>query len=226
MSKFTSNKKIIDSDMLISECPSGFEWAKSFNQETAYVKGETKYLIVGTLTPPDGRGEMQRKQSDITFSGYFYCSRKNDMYMFLDRAFKNRTTKLTDLKQALRTNWDPFIKDKIIEELKNRKVAFLDVVDQAYVLPATAKHCSSDNTINSYKPDYEAFKKIDFSGLTIIPNSKNAEKVLRHILKKIGKDNMIVHDVIPQMMLGYKRFKGEHKDKLIQEWIDALNLNP
>lgn len=223
MSKFTAKKRLnntINPDFI---CPLGYQRVKSFNYETTYSKETTKFLIVGTLTPPDGRGQIK----DGKFPGYFYCSENNDMYMFLDESFKERKTKFVDLKRKFRENdWNKKDNDAIKTELKAKGVAFLDVVDEAYTLPNNA----SDDAIHSYKCDYEAFGDVNFkdSNLTVIANSKNAKIALEHIIDEINDisddekqeyKNKII--LVPQSLRGYLEYHT--KDDLKAKWKEVLS---
>ena len=200
MSKFTAKKRLTNVS-IPSKAPNGYEWAKSFNSETT-LDDDTKYLIVGTLTPPDGRGDCISN----VFPGYFYCSEKNDMYMFLDKAFPNRTIKLVELKERFRnSNWDQRIKEDIKKELKARHIAFLDVVNEAYV----KRNSSKDGDIDIYVLDKKAFANLPTS-IKIVPNSTNAKVALEYILNTTGIK------MIPQSIRGNWDFVD--KKHLIDDW--------
>ena len=201
MSKFTAKKRLNNTCNPSFRKPKGCEWVKSFNYETT-LNEKTEYLIVGTLTPPDGRGECVNG----VFPGYYYCSDSNDMYLFLDASFPDRKVKLVDLKEEFRNSgWDNGIKEKIKEELKARHIAFLDVVDEAYVKIGRSR----DDDIDSYILDKEAFKNLP-SNLKIVANSKNAKTALEHIL---GIEDI---EMIPQSIRG--NWSYENKEGLIKTW--------
>ena len=205
MSKFTAKKRL-NNKYIPSIVSIGYEWAKSFNDETTLDK-DTEYLIVGTLTPPDGRGKPNNK----VFPGYFYCSEKNDMYMFLDKAFPNRKNKLVDLKNRFReSGWNVEIKEEIKEELKVRHVAFLDVIKEAHV----KENSSKDNDIDTYILDKESFDNLP-DDIKIVANSTNAKVALEYIL---NKQNI---EMIPQSIRG--NWNYDSKENLIETWKRFLN---
>ena len=174
----------------------------SFNEDSTLNK-DTKYLIVGTLTPPKGRGENNK--------GYFYCSPSNKMYSYVGLG-------LEDVKNEFNKNWDSKLKEKITNTLRNNHIAFLDVVEKAYA----KKDSSRDDDIIVYKLDTEKFKDIlKCSNLKIAANSINAYEMLLVILEEIR----VKHDVeiIPQQVRGYKnskrlKFECNSKEDLKREW--------
>ena len=200
MSKFTAKKRLNNTCLTKQE---GYERVKSFNKETT-LNENTEFLIVGTLTPPDGRGECVNG----VFLGYFYCSdsKNNDMYLFLDESFPDREIKLVDLKDKFRkSGWDKNVKEEIKEELKARHIAFLDVVDEAYAKIGSSK----DDDIDSYLLDKKSFKYLP-SNLKVVANSNNAKIALEHILGIKGIK------MIPQSMRGNWSYKN--KEGLIRAW--------
>ena len=216
MSKFTAHKRLNNTCNPSFIKPVNCEWAKSFNDEST-LDENTKYLIIGTLTPPQGRG----KCNNSSFLGYFYCSDKNDMFEFIDKAFPNRSIKLVELKRQFKdNNWDPLYKEEIKKELKERKIAFLDVVKEAYVKVGSSK----DDDIDSYRCDYEAFQNIK-DDIKIVANSANALVALKHILYK-NNDSSLVNKfnptLIPQRVLGYWN-TYQTKDSLAKAWFVFLN---
>lgn len=201
MSKFTAKKRLGNTCNPSFTKPNGCEWAKSFNNETKFYS-DTKYLIVGTLTPPDGRGDCVNG----TFPGFFYCSQKNDMYSFLDEAFPKQKKKFVQLKKEFKENgWDKNVKEEIKLELKERRIAFLDVIDEAYVKIGS----SQDNDIDSYILDKKSFENLP-KDLVIVANSNNAKIALEHIL---GINNI---KMIPQSLRGHREYKD--RDALIEAW--------
>ena len=201
MSKFTAKKRLNNTCNPSFIKPEGCEWVKSFNKETT-LNEETEYLIVGTLTPPDGRGECVNG----VFPGYFYCSVSNDMYSFLDASFPDREVKLVDLKEEFRNSgWDNSVKEEIKEELKARHIAFLDVVDKAYAKIGSSRY----DDIDSYLLDKKSFKDLP-SNLKVVANSNNAKIALEHIL---GIEDI---EMIPQSLRGNWSYKN--KEGLIKAW--------
>lgn len=202
MSKFKAEKRIKTPEE-IESMPLEFKCSKdkSFNYDTTYEKGKTKFLIVGTYTPKDGR--------DV---GYFYCSKDNPQYELIDLGFD-------DGKSLAK-------KKGFVNQIKNilisRGIALLDVVKTAISRDDSA----SDEDILFYSLDYDAFQKIDFSGVKIVANSGNAEFRLRQILIKIGNQEIAERiNLIPQRPRG-RRKKGEsplNKRILKQQWLNFFN---
>ena len=200
MSKFKANIRIktpeeIESMTLSFEkCSKG----KSFNDATTYEKGKTKYIIVGTYTPKEGRD-----------AGYFYCSKSNSQYELIDYGFHDGE-KLLDKKGSV---------NQIKNTLKERKIAFLDVVKTAI----SRDDSSSDDDIVFYSLDYEAFRTVDFSGVKIAANSKNAEFRLTQILMKNGDEEIIRRiKLIPQNIRGNWKV-AKDKKTLMSMWSEFFN---
>ena len=100
--------------------------------------------------------------------------------------------------------------NKIKEELNKNNIALLDVIDNA-VSPINS---ASDDMIECFNLDYNTFKQIkQFSDLTFVCNSRNAEYALKLIKKIVGLSNNI--DYAPQIW----RTKRSKKQ---QRWNDVL----
>ena len=208
MSRFTADERI-------NNYPNHSEnatYAKSFNNESTISKN-TKFLIVGTLTSVGGRGSNN--------NGYFYCAKENKMYEFIDKALG---TKLCEEKMKFIEDWNQKFKENIKSELKSKKIAFLDVVDKAYI----KKGSSSDDDIECYTLATNHFEKIiNIDNLKIVANSLNAYRVLLKIFEKIGIKNKNV-EIIPQQLRGYSKPNGSGKtynciNQLEDEWKRFLN---
>lgn len=147
MSKFLAKKRLENN--ALKNCPKGYKIGESFNKETTYDKDNTKLIIVGTFTPFKGQ-EV----------GYFYTSVRNNIYRYIDLSF-NDGYSLVQLKSDLINN--PKDKEKILDEIKivlrERKIAFLDVVKEAIY----SLNNSRDDSILEYVLDRETFKEIDLS---------------------------------------------------------------
>ena len=183
------------------------EYIKSFNNNTT-LDADTKYLIVGTLTPPDGRNPQNHNY------GYFYCSDINKMYEFIDNALG---TNLVELKNKYRDGWGKEAKEDIKRVLINKKIAFLDVVQEGYII----KDSSKDEDIECYQVDLDEFAKIKkYNDVKIVANSKNAKIVLKRLLKQLGIKKEI--KLIPQQLRGnWERYPC--MEKLQEAWKDWLN---
>lgn len=146
-----------------------------------------KLLIVGTLTPPQGRG-------------YHYTSNRNKMYKYLDcglgteclESLKNRlqeyqianeTKNTSSYRKGMHRDDEAL---KIIKEiestLEDKDVLLLDVVDKALREDADS---SSDENIIKCTLDYESFEKINGAEYVIV-NSKNAYECFCKIMNKVG----------------------------------------
>ena len=197
MSKFLSKKRRVKS-LDGFKVPKGYSRDKSFNPNSTY-DDETRILIVGTYTPFLGRK-----------AGYFYCSEKNKLFSIIDCCLKPIDgLSLVDAKNDLLKN--PMCKAKICkikEILRKRKIAFLDVIEEAI----SPDNDPSDDAILKYVLDNESFKEIKFNkNLHIIANSKNALEALKLIDKDINAF------LIPQSVRGRGNPFRTQK-ALIAEW--------
>lgn len=173
----------------------------SMNAENC-VTNDTKLIIVGTITPPNGQN-----------NGYFYTAPRNKLYGYLDEALG---TKLKSKKIALygASNKD---KQKIIEEIKQEliahKVAFLDVIKKAIRKNGKEDSCY-DNDIECYCLDCESFQNIPVKTYFIC-NSLMAHECFEKLCPEIyQKENTSESrsTYLPQ------RGKGSSKEK----WLDKI----
>lgn len=196
MSKFTAKKRLLSKKLVTAYDSLEYEYCKSFNELSMEMdlirNNEIRYLIVGTLTPPEGRK-----------NGYFYTASKNKMFRYIDLSF-NDGLYLEQQKN------NP-------EEIKNilckRQVAFFDVVNEAIVL----KGSSRDDDILSYTLDYDRFKEILSKNqkIKIAVNSKNAEAGFKQICNELKIH--IKYELIPQNIRGnFRIYKSELS--LIKKW--------
>ena len=128
---------------------------KSFNSDYHLVREDTKVIIVGTITSPQGRGINK---------DFYYMSPYNPMYRIIDAYFNaiGKSSNLVKNKKAGNISL-------IIEELKEKKIAFLDVIESC----SNPKNSSLDDDLEDIKLDYEAFKGIN-ENIVLLANSKNA----------------------------------------------------
>lgn len=179
-----------------SNIPQNYEYCKSFNEDHA-IDENTKVIIVGTLTPHDGRQ-----------NGYFYSARKNPTYGILDDYFGQN--KFLELKSKLISNpQDKNVIKKIKKELQNKHIAFLDVVKEA-ISPILSP---ADDDIDSLILDYGSFRNIN-TNIVFICNSLAAEYALCKIQKKNNTTNTILY--APQIA----RIKKEDKQS---RWKNVLD---
>lgn len=159
-------KLLTDESILSMEIPKGYELASNFNSETC-VNKDTKIIIVGTITQPDG-----------VKNGYFYTAPYNKIYGYIDAALN---THLKEKKEKLMSGAEN--KEAIIQEIKNElithNIAFLDIMK--HVIRKVGS--SADNDIKYYSLDKEAFVNIP-SDATIICNSRLAEEGFKDISEK------------------------------------------
>lgn len=184
--------------------------AISFNKEMieSLSSYAPEYLIVGTLTPPDGRLISGQK-------GFFYCSEKNGQFALIDKAY-NDGLSLAQAKDVFRQNPNEKNRDEIKTILKSRNLAFLDVVDEAWIIA----NSSQDSKIIRYKADNESFLRMNYSNLKlIIANSLNAFDVLKEIattcpsLKIFFDRGKVI--VLPQQIRGYSKKNLQRGEKPI-----------
>ena len=110
---FLANKRLNNKTLENIEFYDKYSKTYSFNRQTTFKNGQTKYLIVGTITPKKGRD-----------NGYFYCSNKNKQYDLIDAAF-NDAKSLADTKNELiKTPKSGAKINKIKEILVQRKMDY------------------------------------------------------------------------------------------------------
>lgn len=124
---------------------------------------DTEIIIVGTITPTEGMR-----------NGYFYTSPRNRIYGYIDAArgtgLLEKKRKLTDIGLS-RLQKEQII-ESIKDELKEQKIAFLDVMKSAIRL----KGSCSDRDIKCYTLDYSAFSNISKHVKKVICHSRLAEE--------------------------------------------------
>ena len=160
----------------------------SFNKDYHLVVSSTKVIIVGTITSPQGRGSNK---------DFYYMSPYNPMYRIIDTYFGSSS----------------FVNNKkvgnissIIDELKEKGIAFLDVVESCF----NPKNSSLDDELIDIKLDYEAFKDID-ENIVMLANSKNAFGALL----KIAEHNHLKNKI--KYVYGFRFYKQEDWNKAFQE---------
>ena len=167
---------------------------QSFNKDYFLVNANTKVIIVGTITPPKGR---------LVNGGFYYMSEQNRMYDILDAYYKavNKSSSFKLNKKAVNIK-------ALIEELKDKGIAFIDVIDSCN----NPKESYKDDDLEDIKLDYEAFKDID-ENIVLIANSKNAYEGLLKIMEHNHLKNKALH------IHGFMFYKQE-------EWNKAfININ-
>ena len=167
---------------------------KSFNSDYHLVKEDTRVIIVGTITSPQGRGPNK---------GFYYMSPYNPMYRIIDAYFH-----LIDKPSS-------FVKNKksgniplIIEELKEKKIAFLDVIESC----SNPKNSSLDDDLEDIKLDYEAFKDIN-KNIVLLANSKNAYSALL----KIAEHNHLKNEI--KYVYGFRFYKQDDWNKAFKDTL-------
>ena len=167
---------------------------KSFNNDYHLVNKDTKVIIVGTITSPQGRG---------TNKDFYYMSPYNPMYRILDAYFNsiNKPSSFVRNKKAGNIT-------AIIEELKEKKIAFIDVVKTC----SNPKNSSLDDDLEDIQLDYEAFKIIN-ENVVMLANSKNAYNALL----KIREHNHLQNEI--KYVYGFRFYKQD-------DWNEAFkNIN-
>ena len=156
--------------------PNYYELAQSFNENSNWKDDRVVYIIIGTLTPYDGRE-----------NGYFYASQGgNAQIRIIDKAIPNCGIKklYEDLQK------DPK-NDNIIESIKNKLselgIAFLDVIYKAY--SPNRPGMASDALIGDFLLDIKTFKKVFNSNrnFVYICNSKKAQEAFNYICSILGE---------------------------------------
>ena len=177
-------KKKLQATTLTKSIPSGFSYAESFNKLTVENKllDNAKFIVVGTLTPKAGRD-----------NGFFYCSSSalQRQFSLIDNCF-NDGYSLEEKRQAIIKNpKDTRTINDICDILKNRKIAFLDVIKEAIA----KDNDPSDDKIIDYVLDRNSFKELKNVNFNVvfIANSNNARIALKQILSDIEWLNPNIH---------------------------------
>ena len=168
--------------------------AKSFNHENC-IDSNTEIIIVGTITPPDG-----------VKNGYFYTAPHNKIYGYIDAA---RGTNLKELK-----NSSPIAVEKIKNELKKARIAFLDVMDEV-IRP----NSYLDENIVEFTLDIKTFEGIFNKYINIkkvICNSRLAESCYNKIINDLRGKGL----KLPQPIYCAQRGRGENARK--EYWVKNL----
>lgn len=148
-----------------------YEEVTSLNSQNCLMD-DTEIIIVGTITPTEGMR-----------NGYFYTSPRNRIYGYIDAA---RGTELVEKKRKLTDiRLSRLQKEQIISEVKNelkeQKIAFLDVMGSA--IRCKGSHADSD--IKCYTLDYSVFSTVPKNVKKVICNSRLAENCYNTIRTKI-----------------------------------------
>ena len=161
---------------------------KSFNSDYHLIREDTKVIIVGTITSPQGRG---------TNKDFYYMSPYNPMYRIIDAYFNSIGKPSNFIKNKKAGNIPA-----IIKELKEKHIAFLDVIESC----ANPKNSSLDDDLEDIKLDYESFKGIN-ENIVLLTNSKNAYNALL----KIAERNHLKNEMI--FVYGFRFYKQEDWNK-------------
>ena len=165
---------------------------KSFNSDYRLVREDTKVIIVGTITSPQGRGANKN---------FYYMSPYNPMYRIID-AYFNAIGKSSNFVKNKKAGNIP----QIIEELKEKKIAFLDVIESC----SNPKNSSLDDDLEDIKLDYEAFKGIN-ENVVVLANSKNAYNALL----KIAEHNRLKNEI--KYVYGFRFYKQNDWNEAFKE---------
>jgi len=196
-------------------------YAKSYNKKIKSKK--IKLLIVGTITPPSGRG-------------YFYTSPSNKMYKRIDLALENGTNLENDVNtlgclveeefdinsprnriKSIRNEDRKRIK-KIEKQLSENEIYFLDVFESVI----------RKNRINAQDDfwyvtlDNKNFKDLKYVENVLI-NSKEAYQRFKEIVNSCGdrqKYNNIL--CLPQLGRGFAKANRPNGKDMNEIWIDVI----
>ena len=160
----------------------------SFNKDYHLVTPNTKVIIVGTITSPQGRGVNK---------DFYYMSPYNPMYRIIDNYFKS-----SNLVKYKKEGDIP----AIIDELNNLGIAFIDVIESCN----NTKNSSLDDDLIDIKLDYESFKGVD-ENIVMLANSKNAYGALL----KIAEHNHLKNKI--KYVYGFRFYKQEDWNKAFQD---------
>ena len=167
---------------------------ESFNSDCHLVRDDTEVIIVGTITSPQGRGANK---------DFYYMSPYNPMYRIIDVYFKSvgKTSNFVEKKKRGDVS-------AIIEELKEKKIAFLDVVESC----SNPKNSSLDDDLEDIKLDYEAFTGIK-ENIVMLANSKNAYNALL----KIAERNHLKNEI--KYVYGFRFYKQEDWNNAFKKYL-------
>ena len=177
----------------------------SFNAQTTLSK-DTRYLIVGTLTPCQARNPKDYS------CGYFYCGKQNLMYEFIDGSFKDNLS-LVAAKEEFKKDWKS--NENIKDILNKRRIAFLDVIKEAIVVSDS----TLDNDIYPFILDIDSFRNAIpyLDNLKVVANSQNAKDALELIFEELNINKEI--ELIPQQY----RWSRYTKIELQKKWRNFFN---
>lgn len=168
-------REVTENEINNKKIPNGYEKVNSINVLDPKQNFNVKLLIVGTITPPDG-------------AGYYYTSKINRIYGYLDEA-SNKTT-LKAAKEQLRSSRTDEEKNDAITEIKKQLnsigVAFIDIAKTVI----RKNNSSSDDDIKHIVLDYDAFKGIENIN-NIICNSNDALECFNKITENKYKPIML-----------------------------------
>lgn len=147
-----------------------YEEVTSLNCQNCMTE-DTEIIIVGTITPTEGMK-----------NGYFYTASRNRIYGYIDAARgTSLVKKKTDLMQESLSEKRKQIISEVKNELKEQKIAFLDVMGSA--IRCKGSHADSD--IKCYTLDYLVFSTVPKNVKKVICNSRLAENCYNTIRTKI-----------------------------------------
>ena len=167
---------------------------RSFNSNYQLVDSNTKVIIVGTITSPQGRG---------TNKDFYYMSPYNPMYCIIDAYFSSVGKPSNFVSDKKTGNISA-----IIDELKEKRIAFLDVIESC----SNPKSSSFDDDLEDIKLDYESFKGID-EKIVMLANSKNAYGALL----KIAEHNHLKNKI--EYVYGFRFYKQEDWNNAFKKYL-------
>lgn len=175
-----------------------YECVDSFNSHNC-VTSETKLIIVGTITPSKGKE-----------NGYFYTAPRNLVYGYIDDALGTNLKKKKELLKIIEDKANVIF--QIVEELKENKIAFLDIMKKAI----RKKDSYKDTDILFYSLDIESFRNVP-ENVYFICNSKLAKEGLEEICKELNRNIVegINYHYRPQRL--YSTEQKENRLKWIEE---------
>lgn len=185
-----------------------------------FIYEEAETLILGTLTPKEGRDTKYKDgRYDFFYTSYKNEKLKNDLYTILGDVLHSNRNWFSGEALSLRVDNSVIVKEKKIKELKeklkNDKLAFFDIVDNC------EQNGASDNSLTNIKLiSYDMFKKkIDkMPNLkNIIVDSRTVEYYLYIII--VLKETQILDKFTKNPHL------GKRKSKELNEALNKLNSN-
>ena len=193
---------------------------ESLNGKFKTYKKDTKILIVGTITPEDGKFyycNPNAKHNTLDFLFEYFKSEKKSFFV------NQKYNQIKDFRKAVADE-----EQSAIEEIKNalatHKIAFLDVIRRAL----RVKDSAIDSNLIYATLDYESFEEpLNNNELFIIVNSLEAKRCFEEIFKRVKHQTIKVKEFSHNSEDKYVKIsqisRKQKLDELYKLWESALS---